>query len=134
LLGDRFFDGRIGGGFGVCGLLRALFDALLGLLARLTLVGVVARGALADAGGIEEAQHAVRRLCADAQPMRNAVGIELDALGRILRQQRIVDADLLDEAAVSGVAAVGHNDPVIRALLGAPARETNCNCHFNFLS
>src|SRR5260221_10432492 len=66
--------------------------------------------------------------------MRNAVRIELHALGRILRQQRIIDADLLDEAAVTGISAVGHDDPVIGQLLGAPARETNCNCHSNFLS
>ena len=54
--------------------------------------------------------------------------------GRILRQQRVVGADLLDEAAVTSVAAVGHDDPVIRPLLGAAAGETNCNCHYNFLS
>ena len=63
--------------------------------------GLLRAGALADAGGIEEAQHAVRRLGADAQPMRDAVGVELHALGRILRQQRVVGADLLDEAAVA---------------------------------
>jgi hypothetical protein len=49
--------------------------------------------------------------------MRNAIGVELHALGRILRQQRIVGAELLDEAAVARVAAVGDDDPIIRPLL-----------------
>jgi len=66
--------------------------------------------------------------------MLDAVGVQLYALGRILRQQRVVGANLLDEAAVPGVAAVRHDDPVIGPLLGAAARETNCNCHCNFLS
>ena len=63
--------------------------------------GLLRAGALADAGGVEEAQHAVRRLGADRQPMRDALGVELHALGRILGQQRVVGADLLDEAAVA---------------------------------
>ena len=73
-------------------------------------------------GGVEEAKHAVRRLRADAEPMLNTVGVELHPLGRILRQQRVVGADLLDEAAVASIAAVGHNDPIIGPLLGAAAR------------
>ena len=42
--------------------------------------------------------------------MRDALGVELHALGRILRQQRVVGADLLDEAAVTRIAAVGHDE------------------------
>src|SRR6478672_5899083 len=113
---------------------RALLETLLGLLARLSLLRVVARRTLADAGGIEEAQDSVRGLGSHSKPMLDAVRVELHALGRILCQERIVGADLLDEAAITSVAAVGDNDPVIRALLGAAARKTNCNCHNNFLS
>ena len=97
-------------------------------------LGLLRAGALADAGGIEEAQDAVRRLGADRQPMRDALGVELHALGQILGQQRIVGAELLDEAAVARGAAVGDDDAVIRPLLGAAAGEANCKCHFRFLS
>ena len=75
---------------------------------------------LLDSGGIEESKHAVRRLGADRQPMRNAIGVELHPLGRILGQQRIVGADLLDEAAVARIAAVGDHDAVIRTLFAPP--------------
>ena len=51
--------------------------------------------------------------------------VELEAVGMILRQQRIVEADLLDEAAVARIAAVGDDDVVVRAFLGAAAGETN---------
>ena len=130
-LGNGLFRRRIGGFFRFGGLLRTLFDALLGLLARLGLLRVVARGTLTDAGGIEEAQDAVRRLRADRQPMRDALGVELHALGRILRQQRVVGAELLDEAAVARRAAVGDDDAVIRALLGAAAGQANCKSHLS---
>ena len=130
VLGDGSSCGAAAASAASAALAARCFDALLGLFARLGLLRVVARRALLDAGGIEEAQDAVRRLGADAQPVRDAVGVELHALGQILRQQRIVGADLLDEAAVTRVAAVGHDDAVIGALLGAAARQTNCNCHF----
>ena len=82
-------------------LAASLLGALLGLLARLGLLRVVARGALLDAGGIEEAGDAVRRLGADAQPVRDAVLVELHPLRVVLGQQRVVGADLLDEVAVA---------------------------------
>ena len=47
-LGRRLLGRRVGGGFSVGSLLRALFDALLGLLARLGLLRVVARRALLE--------------------------------------------------------------------------------------
>ena len=68
-LSRRLFGRRVGGGFSVGGLLGTFLDALLGLLARLRLLRIVARRPLADAGGVEEAQDAVGRLRADAQPM-----------------------------------------------------------------
>src|SRR5205823_486417 len=67
----------------------ALFNAFLGLLARLRFLRVVARRTLADASRVKEAQHAVGGLRAHAQPMRDTVRIDLHALGRILRQQRV---------------------------------------------
>ena len=64
-----FFLGR-GSGFSSFGFLgRALLDPLLRLLARLGFLRVVTCRALADAGGIKEAQDAVRGLGAYAEPM-----------------------------------------------------------------
>src|SRR5581483_5022939 len=72
---------------------------LLRLLARNRLLRIVARGALGEAGGIEETEHAVGRLGALRQPVLNALGVERHALLVALRQDRIVGADDLDEAA-----------------------------------
>ena len=61
-----FFCGSLGGFLGFS-LLRGLFlGAFLGGFARLGLLRVVARAALEDAGGIEEAVDAVARLGADS--------------------------------------------------------------------
>src|SRR5690606_11950236 len=73
--------------------------ALLRLLAGLRLVRIVARLALGEAGRVEEAEHTVRRLRADLQPVSDAVGVEEHPLLVALRQDRIVGADHLDEAA-----------------------------------
>src|SRR5436189_541035 len=130
-LGDLL--GRGVGGFGGLGLLRrTLLGALLGLLARQTLVRVILGGALLDAGGMEEAEHAIARLGADAEPMPDAVGVELHALFAVLGQQRIVAADALDELAVARIARIGDDDLVIRPLLRAAPGKPDCNCHFTF--
>jgi hypothetical protein len=42
----------------------------------------------------------------------------------------IVDADLLDEAAVAGAAAIGDNDAVERSLLAASASESKSYGHW----
>ena len=126
LLGCDLFGFRHGFLGRRIGLRLASLGALLGLLTGLRLLRVVARRTLAEARGVEEAQHTIGRLGADGQPVRDAVGVELHTLGRILRQQRIVGADLLDEAAIAGCAAVGDDDAVIGPLLGATASEANC--------
>jgi hypothetical protein len=43
----------------------------------------------------------------------------------IARQKRIVESDLLDEAAVAGRMRIRDDDVVMRALLGAAARKTD---------
>src|SRR3954462_3675649 len=48
--------------------------ALLGLLAGFALLGVVARGALHEAGGVQEAQHPVGRLRALGEPRLHLLG------------------------------------------------------------
>src|SRR5690606_14884301 len=81
-----FFDGGSLGGL--------LFSALGGLLARLGLVRVVACVALGQAGGVEETQHAVGRLGANAEPMLGTLGVQHDAAFIVLGQQRIEGAQL----------------------------------------
>src|SRR3546814_11848916 len=75
--------------------------------------------------GVEEAGNAIGRLRADAQPMLRAVAVQRHALGIVLGEQRIIGADLLDEAAIARGAAVRHDDAVIGTLLGATARQTD---------
>jgi hypothetical protein len=64
--------------------------------------------------------------------MRNTIGVELHALGRILRKKGVIGTELLDEAAVTRSAAVGNDDAVIGPLLCAAAGEPDCQCPFSF--
>src|SRR6185437_4841535 len=124
LLGGRGFGGGrpVGRGLG------AGLGAFGRLLARLGALGVVARGALGEAGGVEEAQHAVGRLGADAQPMLDALGDQRHALARIL-ELGVVMADLLDEAAVTRAAGIGDDDVVVGALRGAGTGKADLERH-----
>src|SRR3546814_302636 len=130
-LGRRFLSGglfsRGGGGFGFLG--GTLLGALLGLLAGLALLRVAAGRAFHQAGLIEEAKDAVRRLSADRQPMLGAISVDLHALFAVAGKQRIVAADALDELAVARIARIGDDDLVVGTLLRATAREPDCNCH-----
>jgi hypothetical protein len=54
-----------------------------------------------------------------------ALGVEHDALLVVLGEQRIIGADLLDEAAVARRARIGDDDTVIGTLLGATARQAD---------
>src|SRR5690606_8917078 len=124
--GGGFFLGA-GGGFGGLGLgggfslgavgfaLGALGGALLGLLARLGLVRVVALDPLHLVGQRfvlrQEAGDAVGRLGALGQPFGDAVGLQGDALLlAVARQHRVVGADALDELAVARGVRVGDDD------------------------
>ncbi len=106
---------RLGGGFGL----------RLALLARHGLFRVAAGRALHDAGGIEEAHHAVRRLRALGEPGLDLVHVELQPRLVVFRQQRIEMAEPLDETAVTRKARVGGNDVIDRTLLGARASEAD---------
>src|SRR5258708_27912017 len=106
---------RLSGGFGL----------RLALLARHRLFRIVARGAFDDAGGIEEARDAVRRLRALGKPGLDVVHVELQPRLIVLRQQRIEMAEPLAEAAVAGEAGIGHDDFIDRALLGARASKAD---------
>src|ERR1700755_2013368 len=114
---------RLGGGFGL----------RLALLARHGLFRVVARFALLDAGGIEEAHHAVGRLRTLGEPGLHLVHVELQARLVVLRQQRVEMAEALDEAAVAGKARVSGDDVIDGALLGARAREADNDWHSGLL-
>jgi hypothetical protein len=116
---------RLGCCCGSRGGCRSGFGVDLTLLARHGLFRVVARGALDDAGGVQEAGHAVRRLCALGEPGLDLVHVELEARLVVLRQQRIEMTETLDEAAVTGKARVGDDDVIDRTLLGACASEAD---------
>src|SRR5262249_11456188 len=73
--------------------------------------------------------HTLGRGRAFGEPGFGLVQIELDAIGMILRQQRIVVADALDEAAVARAARFGDDDGEMRALLGAAARKPDFQRH-----
>src|SRR4051812_27129330 len=74
--------------------------AFLRLLLRRRLLRLLREdGHRRQAGMAEELRHAVGRLRAVAQPMRDALGFQLHAVGMLARQHRVVAAHLLDEAA-----------------------------------
>jgi AcrR family transcriptional regulator len=86
--------------------------------------------ALADAFGGQEAGDAVGRLGALGDPGLDRLELQHDARRRaVLGQERVVGADLLDEAAVAGRVAVSDDDRVVGALLGAATGETDLQ-HF----
>src|SRR6185503_6847420 len=113
--------------------LRGGFGGGLALLARHGLFRVVALLAFDDAGGIQEARDAIRRLRALGEPGLDLVHVELQARLVVLRQQRIEVAETLDEAAVAGKARVGDDDVIDRALLGAGAGKSDNNGHWVLL-
>src|SRR6516164_11393218 len=126
---------RLGGGCGFCGggRLRCLLGARLALLARDRPVRVVARFALHDAGLVQKAQHAIGGQRAFRNPRLGLVEVELDALGFLLRQERIEKAEPLDEATVAGRTAVGNHDVIKRPFLGTGTCETNSQRHWGSL-
>jgi hypothetical protein len=65
--------------------------------------------------------HRLGRLGANAEPVRRALLVHLDG-GRL--GQRVVEPDLLDDAAVTLRAAVRRHDAIARALLGSHAAKT----------
>src|SRR5690606_1583085 len=105
--------------------LGALLGAFLGLLAGLALLRVVRGFPLHQAFGGEQARDAVGRLGALLQPVLDALDLQDRAVRIVLLQQRVEGAHLLDEAAVARRMAVGDDDRVVRAPLGAAAGETS---------
>src|SRR5262249_49931926 len=76
-------------GFGRCGSLGGFLGLRFALLARDRAGWIVAFLALHHAGLVEEAQHPVGRQRALGEPSLDLVEIELEALGLVLRQQRV---------------------------------------------
>src|SRR5699024_6896141 len=68
-------------------------------------------------------------LGAVGQPLLGLVGVDLDDAGLL---GGVVVADLLDEAAVAGKAAVGNNNAVEGGFLGAHTAQTDLD-HGKFL-
>src|SRR5690606_25756037 len=55
--------------------------------------------------------------------------VQRHPLGGIVREERVVGPDLLDEAAIAGSPLIGHNDAVKGPFLGAAARQPDLHCH-----
>ena len=113
------FRRRLGGGFGLG----------LALFARHGLMRIFARLPLLDAGGVEEAHHAIRRLRALGDPGLDLVHVELQARLSVLRQQRIEMAEAFDEATIARKARVGCHHVIDRTFLGARASEADDDWH-----
>jgi len=129
-LGRRFQGGlfddrrrRIGGGFARDGAFAAFGGALLGLLAGLGLVGIVAMLPFGQALGGQEAGDTVGGLGALADPVLQPLDLQRHPLRVVLLQERIVGPHLFDETAIARRMAVGHHDGIIGPLLGAPAGQ-----------
>src|SRR5262249_29550226 len=111
----QMLRGRSGGAGGGPG-------ALLRLLLGLRLLGVVVLYVLPEPCIRQEAMHALRWGSALSEPGLRLVEIELQTVGMIFGEQRIVVAEPLDETAVARAARFRHHDGIMRALLGAAAR------------
>src|SRR5215470_5582231 len=86
--------------FGRCRSLGGLLGLRLALLARDRTGWIVAFLALHHPRLVEKTQHPVGRQRALGEPSLDLVEVEFEALGLVLRQQRIEIAEPLDEAAV----------------------------------
>src|SRR5690606_8291155 len=82
----------------------------------------------------EIAGDAVGRLSAFGDPGLGLFDVDDEALLVILGEQRVVGADLLDEAAIAGRTRVGDDDVVVRAVGGAAAGKTDFQGHEFYLS
>src|SRR5690349_12322961 len=79
-------------------------------------------GAELDAGDLEQLLDGRRGLRALRDPVACAIGVDLDQRRLELR---VVAADLLQGAAVTWGARIGHDDPVDRVLVRAVPREAD---------
>src|SRR5699024_4479030 len=78
---------------------------------------------------LQQSADGVGGLSAGLDPLTGALGVDLDLGGG---DAGVVGTDLLDEAAVPGIAAVGHDDTIEGGLLGAHAAQSDLN-HDSFL-
>src|SRR5580704_14716099 len=104
------------------------------LFPRQSLFGIDARHAWHDAETVEQAGDAVGRLRALGDPRFRLFLVEHDPALRILRLQGIEDAEAFDEPSIARHPGIGDHDPIERPLLGAAARQTNFQWHYDFLS
>ena len=81
-----------------------------------------------DLGSVTRSRKFANQLDGDVPlAIIDTVGVDLD-LGGV--HTGIVSADLLDEAAITGIAAVSHDHAVIRSLLGAHSSQSDLNHGF----
>src|SRR6516164_472595 len=82
------------------------------------------RGCLA--GLLDEAGDGVAGLRTLADPVSGAVELEGEILALL---ERLIHADLLDELAIAGAAAIGHDNAEHRGVLRPDALHANFYCH-----
>src|SRR5262249_34711520 len=102
---------------------------LLRFLLGRALLRTIGLGELHEIALGEDTRQTLRRLSTMAEPMLHALGIEFDAIGTVFWQQRIVVADALDEATITGCGGLGHDDAIEGPLFRAAARQTNFQRH-----
>src|SRR5574340_1736070 len=73
---------------------------------------------------LEQAGDGVGHLRAVAHPVADAILIETNRLGAF-SSDRVIEADALNEAAITAAARIGHHHVVEGAVFGAAARKTN---------
>src|SRR6516165_666339 len=105
--------------------------ALLSLLLRQGLFRIIVRLAFGNAQPIEKAGNTIGRLRALGDPGCHLLGIEHDAVGGILRLQRIESAETFDETAIARRVGIGDDDAIEGALFGATARQPDFQGHFS---
>src|SRR5437870_9543455 len=116
-------------GFGRCRGFGGLLGLRFALLARDRTGRIVALLALHHPRLVEKAQHPVGRQRALGEPSLDLVEVELEALGLVLRQQRVEITKPLDEAAVARRTAVRDHDVIDRPLLRPGAGEPDFQRH-----
>src|SRR5665213_165356 len=78
---------------------------------------------------LDEAGDGVARLRALAYPVLGAVELDREIFALL---ERVVSADLLDELAIAGTAAIGHDNAECRRVFRADPFHANFYCHKYF--
>ena len=79
---------------------------------------------LEDVDLLQQSTNSVGGLSTGLDPLLSAISIDLDLSGR---DAGILSADLLDETAIAGIAAVSNNNAIEGSLLSAHTAQSDLN-------